>query len=234
MSLQFGAATSDTVDIPNSAFIQNLDPFSWIIVATATTFTNLRAIVGKGTAAAVNRKQIRLNGTAGNIDFIVERATTAAFFQANNATMAPLGAWHAIAATFSSAVSPTMHIYATLYGGPLIECTYQSGATIDGVGAVGNDSASILTLGNSAGHGGALQGHIAYAALYPVAMSLEELRNELRVQRRPAAGKWYPGSNGKGAVIDMSGNGGHGTITGAIPVSNFFPRNLSKRKFFQF
>ena len=37
------------------------------------------------------------------------------------------------------------------------------------------------------------------------------------------SGMWLIGANGTGGVIDVSGNGFHGTVSGALPTSDYLP-----------
>jgi hypothetical protein len=94
-----------------------------------------------------------------------------------------------------------------------------------GSGAFGDNSAADGFIGNLAATNRAFPGLIWSLGIWTRVLS----RDELIAQQdgsRPGGCEafWRPGTNGRGGVLDESGNNHHGTITGAVPTNDYLPR----------
>ena len=121
-----------------------------------------------------------------------------------------------------------------LYGGGLglpltVASAYSSGPTT-GVGTLVDKSANSVRIGGFSGVAQGWPGPIWFAAWFPFAMTVAELRE---AQFYPdkwkalAVAWWAVGAHGTSVVLDQSGNGHHGTMTGAV-TSGAYPLTISQ------
>lgn len=125
----------------------------------------------------------------------------------------------------------------SLYGGNLkvpmtLAAAYSVGPT-SGTVVLVDKSANPLRFGGFSGAAQGFPGVIWMVAWFNYALALDELRTvqfEPWRMRARALGFWLPGCNGTGRVLDESGNGNHGTITGAVPTGDMLPRVFASRR----
>lgn len=91
-----------------------------------------------------------------------------------------------------------------------------------GSGANPDDSASDLIIGNKSNDNAPINGSMGPCAIFNRQLSLGEIHLWQDVARMMmgCAGLWYLGDNGTGTQPDYSGNGNHGTVTGATQSNN--------------
>lgn len=226
MALVFGAGATDKVTITAEAGINNLDPFTWLMWVYPTTLTSLRVLLSKGATTKV----FRLNGTGGNIQVQIARASGGASFITNDTPLSTLDKWYCVAAGVDSSAGAgqMVDIYTGDLTTPLAERAY--GTNSNGSGALTDESASDLTLGGSASS--AFQGRVAVAMIWNRELTLGELIDQ-QFNPRPTSGcvlYEVMGFNGTGTQPDWSGNAHAGTVTGAtveshVPLRPPFGRN---------
>lgn len=213
--LRLGAATSDRVTVPNSTSTQNVMPVTFLIMAAPTTLTANRSFLMKGGAGSSSRKWVRIDAS-NNIGVLVDQTSDTTY----SSSSAPLvaGALNYIAVTIDVSATPEVHIYHGLADKPLSEVTY--GTTTDGSGGASTDASTSLQLWNVFATDGALQGD-GYAAqmiagILPFDLMLEWQRVGTNPVMPGCCGAWDMGTCGQSVVLDKSGNGNHGSITGAV------------------
>lgn len=220
-ALTFGAVNSDRVVVTAATSINNLtaaSSVSWIFPTSLVTGGRLWQ---KGLAGTSPNGAMLLNvqGTAGDIQFAAQRATSNASYVTNTTPIATLNKWYCVAATYNDGATPAMHIYVGTATTPLVEATYST--ALDGSGATKGDSAVNLVVGNFASNTLAFNGRIALHAQWNRALTLGELKAQQFAPHVTSGNVvfMYLGFNGTGTQADWSGNKNNGTVTGAT-VSN--------------
>jgi len=117
MALNFTASTH-RVNHGSGTSLDDLSAFTWAFWVKVTTLTTLRYICAKG---ATTTKYLRLSGTGGNVDFLVDRATTDAQYITNDTPLSSTGSWKFIAVTYDAAATSSMHIYVGSLSSALVE-----------------------------------------------------------------------------------------------------------------
>lgn len=124
--------------------------------------------------------------------------------------------WYGMCATWDgSLTAANIHIY-KLENGVFSEATYQT--STDGITAVASDAADTVVIGNRVGGARSFDGSLAFMQVWARVLSNGEMIQALL----------YPGSimnnlrgfwplwGSSSIEPDLSGNGNHGTVTGAI------------------
>lgn len=222
MALTLGGATSDRITVTAAASINNLAAFAVIAWVFPTTLTDLRMIYSKdnGTGSEVF---FGLNGTGGNVQIQVGRATSNANAVSDDTPLSAANTWHCIAASWDGSTAPK--IYRGSLTVAMVERTYLAGNTA-GSGAQKDDSARDALWGND-GTTLAFQGRMAVAALFNRAPTLAELQSwqfDPRVLSGTVDLKHF-GYNGTGTQLDFSGSANPGAVTGSavgdhVPLRN--------------
>ncbi len=223
-ALTFGAVNSDHVNISSAASIDNLTTFTWIEWVYPTTLTNALKLVQKGHNATGGFSLFQLNGTGGNIEMQVRRATTSSDYITSSTPLATTNAWAFVAGTSNTGTTPVHHIYKGTATAKAVEATY--GTTTDGSGAQSAEGASEpLDVANTAViNANAFKGGIALFAEWNRVLSLGEIQAQQfapHVTSGCVVFIWL-GANGTGTQGDWSGHLNNGTVTGAT-VSNNSP-----------
>lgn len=224
-ALKFGTAITDLVDVGSNASLDTVNTWTMMIWAKPTSLVAFARLFRKAVdLSPFPNKSSRLSGTAGDLQVTVGRATTDTSYITNSTPLAVANAWYCIAITYNSAAAPVTHIYTSNILNNLKEATY--GTATDGSGAVDSDSAANLCIGNGAASACAapdnsFSGNIAIMAHFNVVLTIGEMNTWMGTPmqiRRGLVGLWFLGENGRGLVMDYSGQSNEGTITGAIPV----------------
>lgn len=220
MALTFGAVTSDRVDCGSAAGIDNLSPRTALLWVNITTLTNVRRFLQKGRSGDNTRGIVFfLSGTVGNLAVLADRATTDATYITNDAPLVTTSVWKCVAAVLDVAAGAG-EIVQILTGSlttALVESAY--GTATDGSGALNDDSAYNLVVGNDAeaAPATALQGAIAFAAYFTGAIAtatLEVYRQFPYLVKINAGIRARWSFLGTGTQYDSVG-GNNGTVTGA-------------------
>jgi hypothetical protein len=212
-ALRFGGVNSDRVTIPNAASHQSLATLSMVAWHYPTTAT-AGYIIHKVEVASGGRWNFNRD-SATSTRWKMGHVTNAvsANYQTDDFT---LNEWQFFSATWDFN-TPGYHIYRGKLNRPASEVSYvlQTAPTGSLIASTGN-----LMLGNNAvGLTSALVGVLPFVGLYNRVLTLEEVR---AIQRgdliwRGLVGLWRLGRNGLGLVIDESGTGNHGVLTGTVP-----------------
>lgn len=224
VALRFGAATSNRVTVANSTTTQDVLPMSFLVAYRPSTITANNSLYMKGSAAGSSRKFIRID-TGGQLTVLVDRSGLDTTFTTSSTPLVA-GQIAYILVTIDQSVSPNVHIYAGTPAAPMSEATYSS--TVDGSSGTSSDSATSMQLCNVFAIDNACKGDVWAMQLVGGVLSLADGRRwQQRAAQNPlmpgVRGAWTMGQNGAGKVLDRSGNANHGTITGAIPVSETLP-----------
>lgn len=228
--LTFGANTSDRVDCGSGASLDDLTTGTVLVMEHPTTLTTGRDIVSKYRGATGEGWRFSNGtGTAGLLEFEIERATTTTFYVASSLTRST-GSWYCSAATWDHAATPVVHLYTGLYDAATAEPTYSIAR--DGSGAFSSDAARSLFIGNRdvASPVTSYQGTIAIVAVYNRVLSAAEIdqwRSPRPAPNTPSSGLvlfTLLGDGGStGQQDDQSGNGNHGTVVGCTASSTQLP-----------
>lgn len=224
MALTFGAASTHRVNHGSNSVIDDLNPLTLIMWVYCTTRTSGRYIFNKGANPA---KNLLLSGGTGNIEWVVDRATTDADYITSD-TPLTANVWTYIAITFDSAATPSSRIYTGKRATAAVESTY--GTSTSGSGSVTSDAANSFIVGNSSGLNAAFQGSIADVRYFNRALTLGECIDQQFNPHMDSGCKLYCvyGFNGTGTQPDWSGNANSGAVTGATlavvhPPVAYFP-----------
>lgn len=224
VALRFGAATGNRVTVANSTTTQDVLPMSFLVAYRPSTITANNSLYMKGSAAGASRKFVRID-TGGQVTVLVDRGTLDTTYTTSST---PLVAGQAVflLVTITQAVSPNVRIYAGTPAAPMTEATYST--TTDGSGATASDAATSLQLCNVFATDNSCKGDVWAMQLVSGVLTVEDGRRwQQRAAQNPpmpgVRGAWLLGRNGTGVVFDRSGFNNHGTITGAIPVSEALP-----------
>lgn len=234
MGLRLGAASSDVIDVGSGASIDDLDPFSILILCYPTSTTTDLGLWEKSPTNAL--KKVFLRKLTG-VGLYVARATSASYRYPDTGTghVVVANQWQMFAATFNSAASPNSVLYGSLASDPVKAYTTFTTQNADGSGALTSDAADTARWGNWYIGAGSLtsafQGILAIGAVVNRVLTLDEIRDW---QFNP---RWIPGTvdfhhfgaNGTGVQQDLSGNKNDGTVTGAtvadhVPLSAYTSR----------
>lgn len=209
------AVTSDNVSFGSAASLDALDPFTVMLWVKPSALTSGRILWNKSTSA----KRLRLNGTGGNVEVIVNRATTNTDYVTSNTPLSSTSTWAFVGVVFNSAASAgeVVNIYVGTDTVAVAECTY--GTATDGSGTLTDDSASNFQV---AGGGSAMFGD--YAAIHVCAAALSSAQVESQRQSLSAlassrllAQMGYPTVTDN---TDTSGSGNNGTTSGMTFVTH--------------
>lgn len=234
MPLKFGTVNSDRVVHGAGATLANLPigGFSiWAIVVRTANGANL--FVMSKDAAGTAGWTFMVNNAAGEgqVRAGVLRGTTNADF-ASLAGAVPLNVPTFMGSSYDPAATPQINLYAgpAIPGG--IVTLLSTAAATAGVGTTPDDSASLVYAGNLQ-----LATSVVFKGSmfsYGVCARVLALRDFQAIARRAGGSCAHlvpdcrllarAGSNGRGGVLDESGNANHGTITGAIPTNDYLPR----------
>ncbi|MCL4866140.1 MAG: hypothetical protein KJZ47_09625 [Gemmatimonadales bacterium] len=223
MSLLFGNATSDRVDLGTDTrltALADLTVFGWVY---PTSLINNRALGRKGTDTNARAWEVTLNGTGGNFQLIANSATgtgpDAQIAVTSDTPFSTTSKWYWVAVVMSWAVSTSIYV------GDLN--TLAVARTLSGGGQLGNgaqagDTGGPLIIGNRDNYDRAFPGRIGVFGCVPAILTL----NEVRVLQDDPNGLGGPlywlGEDGASVVKDRSGGGIDGTVTGAT-VAPFVP-----------
>jgi len=215
MSLQFGIATSDRVDVGTGATIQSLAQKTVLAWVFPTALVG--GIWSKTNNAGVQNR-MAVQDTVGNIR-VLHATTVAGSYITNNAPIVK-NKWNCVASSCTDVpATGRIHIYCGDIYTQLKECTYSSAT--DGSGTFGVDTTTNpMAWGNilSAAWQNAFNGYIYLGILWNRVLQLDELRTHQFRPNPKSLGcvlMTMLGANALGVQPDLSGNGNNGTITGA-------------------
>lgn len=223
-ALEFGAATSDRLDVSNDllAGATSLTTIQWL---RPTTLTGTRRLFGFGTSASAHTKRMVLAGTGGNVAINIARAALAADYDGTGTPLATLNKFVCLALTYDESATPSCRLYVGTEQTPMATSALTENSA--GVGSTNSEgTGGIYRLCNTmtASPAFAFQGSCGLAAFFfnrvLVLPELEIWRASSLDEPFPSImggcrGLWYPGNEGGGNALDYSGYGITGTVTGA-------------------
>jgi hypothetical protein len=213
MPLRWGAANSNTVTCGNPQTAPTI--FTAIALLTVTASTGNKRISGKGgTNGFWNFSAPDFFGT-NTLSVGVDYATTDANARsADNAFALNVPFW--AVASFDGTNAP--RLFHGNVGQPILEASYV--AQNAPAGARAAETVSTLHIGNQpSATTASLNGSMWFYGWWPVAMTLGDAQHaiaNLKDYQRAALVFLYPGENGTSRVVDLSGKGNHGTISGPV------------------
>lgn len=222
MSLTFNPASSQRVVIAPATSIDNLSAgTAMVLFRTSSMNQNSRVLIAKGSYLTGTTGWVisgRTNGTTRLVGRVYRATTNTEVVPSGNAYTS--GEWTWVAMAWNLAGSPTLQVYTGNLTSPMT--SYAS--TTGGAGAYRADTADDLQYGNYDGGGSTNTwgGGIAVGMVYNRRLTLDEI---LAIQFNPQRGVGCVayhrfGDNGTGTQYDLSGNGNHGTVTGATQTAN--------------
>lgn len=226
MSLLFGGAASDRVNVGSGTVLDNVNQGTLIALAYPTGSGN-----GRFYQKGVTGQGPLFFSYGASLEIARNRATTAsdALSLVSNFSAHALNQWNWYAGVWNTGgANGDQKLYVGTLTTPFAEPSAYGTQTV-GSGAEGDNSAVDAIIGNNSNAALAFPGRIACVIHYNVALTLGQLR---AVQFGDAVlpgrvGYWELGWNGTGTQPDYSGNGNAGTVTGATvavhaPVRNPF------------
>jgi len=231
-ALTFASSTTDRVTLPTT-FLDNVDPATFVAWVTLRTLSqNAVRIMTKNAGAARHNffPQDFIGGGAGyGLELFRGRATTSLDIHANwtNFFGATANIPMFLAGQSDLNTAGNNRLFVGTQSIPAAEPSSYSVQT-NGSGTATSNAGQVCLIGNQDGQSFSLQGAIHWLGVWNATLSLAEL---LDLQHHPltspllmrALAWWMPGTNGAGPVLDLTGKGNHGLITGAMAVSNNLP-----------
>lgn len=223
MSLLFGGATSDRVDVATDARLTGLSQLTVCGWFYPTTLTNGRMLAQKDQNSGARAWSLSLDGTGGNVQFIVNgylnNGPTSHIHLTSDVPLATLNAWHFVAATVDWGVSGA--IYSGLLTGTITARALASNQV--SADAQASDTGGPMFIGNRTAYDRSFQGRIGGFTVIPAVLTLGQIRT-LAADPRPWGGAPYYelGQSGTGTQPDLSGGGAAGTPTG-LSLAPFVP-----------
>jgi hypothetical protein len=228
------AGAADRVEVA-SASLPWSQLTSWTVIALLQMpIGNAgREIMARGTSGSNNRRiGFGFLGTSGNLRIDSDRATADLDYR-TSANFIALNRWFWLAGSLN--INGTAGALAKFYGGQYSNRTeiarITASTAIDGSGAFQSDAGVPLTIGNTSSNINSPRINLAYIALSQYELGQKDIgditRHPLKVPG--ALGIWFPGMNGRGAILDVSGNRAHGTINGNPVPQPVNPASLSQR-----
>jgi len=228
MALDIGVAGGpNRVNFGSGATLDNVNTVT-VLMWVFPDGSNADGLWDKSEAAYANWRQFSFDQVIANSIIIqFSRATTTAL--STSATNAyTTGAWNFLGFSWDGG-STAPKIYRGALTIPVAEVSY-SGTPTAGSGAIGNDSANSLIIGNLVDLVQGLDGKIATIHMFSRVLSITEMQTvQFRPSLRPANCVLYShlGLVGTGTQPDWSGNGNTGTVTGAtvsahVPLGGLF------------
>lgn len=231
MPIKFGGATSHRLDFGTMGAYAPTK-LSWWGWVSYYAFTGNRQLFVKSDAGNTNASiRVDLTGTVGNCTLRWGRATTGVSYITNTTPFAPLNSPTFVVITLDSTAGAGLiaQMFTAKLGGPLVSAGYST--QTDGSGAF-NSAAGNHCIGASTAGGGSVQSgqFLCWSAgFYPEIILTPSQMLDCYAGRFPRGPKGVthyivrPGRNGTGIVIDESGNGVNGTLSGAIPTNDVLP-----------
>lgn len=213
MALQLTGGDSDRISHGSGASIDNFSELSFLLWAYISSIPpNVRRFFFKSPTDF--EKELSL-GSTGQVSTAMDTDGTDVQATSENSAgnIVTANSWWFIALTVSSGLVP--RLYLGTLSAPVYEVAYASQTA--GTGSPVSDAAGDLVVGNVRTLNRSTAMHAAYASYWNRALSLGELAQQ---QYRPTPGNGCRmfsvyGYNGTGTQPDYSGNGNHGTVTGA-------------------
>lgn len=220
-ALTLGAATSDRIDV-SSDLLAGMTTFTVLKWFVVTTLVGAKRIFETGTSASVVRKRMT-TGASGVISMLVNRATTNADYDSATGVIVA-NQMNCLMWTYNENATPTCVLAMGTPVTPLAALSLTQNAL--GSGGTNTEGAGgIYRIGNSsaASPASALTGRFAVSAIFNRVLTLAEgITWQFSALDKPfpsimagCRGLWYPGKEGASKVLDYSGYGITGTVTGA-------------------
>lgn len=226
--LRNGAASSDRIDIANAASIQTISPWSAGGWFQLNTFANtLPRIFNKG---STDEKRFLFNSSSGDLNAVQVRSGGAAS-STTSTGFVTLGVPQFLVATYAD--GDVMRIYRGSVVSPPSEASYASQsnngttATSDAGSALTIMNRSTVTTANRAMVGVGWTFQLVAAQLTPAQIS-----EWWQTGRPPSPGLVVDldlSADGNLTVLDRSGFGNHGLVTGSVPAGLPLPTLAPKR-----
>lgn len=223
MALTFGGATSDRVVIAGSSTTNTPTEFGLAFWCYPTTLTSLRRMWTKCNGGDTgSRILIRLNGTSGDVEFLVTGNALNATTITSTTPLSATNTWYFVATSYSNSGDKKGYIYAGALGSALSTPTYgtqtaldsmrgdETGSFVWGNGRPGIDSVAFQ---GAIGVGLWINGHAPTLAEWQTLMYTPKVIADLKLYHQL-------GFNGTSTQPDWSGNGNSGTVTGATQSSH--------------
>ena len=225
MSLLFTDAGAQIVDCGSAASLDDLTTATalYLVYCTNAAPTTVRPLAAK-VGPDYFIPYILGSGGSNRWQIEIQRATTFLIASATQANMSTFGEnkWCFIGCSYNTAgANGDQH----LYHGDLITGVAEAAAYTTqtvGSGSVNSNAAANLVLGNINAANRGWPGRIALAMIFNRQLSLGEINNQQFNPHVDSGCVLYIhfGRNSTGTQFDYSGNGNHGTVTGATVAEN--------------
>lgn len=230
MTLNFLSTQNDYVNFGNSAEINNLNDVGtfagWFYRTSAAGDSAYFYKLNSAYTNGISMKAPGVNGLGLRLD--VPMTGTSLRIQTNSSVVT-LNAWNFVCATWdtSSPTATDQKLFVGTLTSPVSEISSYN-FQIAGSGSVNNADSDGLGIGNIPSNPASFArfvGNIGWVGFWSTQLTQGQLR---KIQYKPTASAncvlscWF-GKNGSGTQTDLSGEGNHGTITGATVSSRGLP-----------
>jgi hypothetical protein len=230
-ALKFGAAATNRVEIAANATINTLPAFTVLLRTRVDTIVSGGNFWGKTPNTLTRNHRLQMSGVLGDVQVNIRRTGGAADYKTSDLPIVA-GVPTGLAFTIdTNLTSNCVHIYSWTQTRPFAESTYSS--SVCSTGLTETNTSNPMTWGNALDSGpvysSALQGVIWEGYVWSrvldatVLGGLSKMKAPIPIDPSMVVAMTL-GANGSGRVIDRSGRGNHGTITGAIPSNDVLPR----------
>ncbi len=224
-AIKFGGASTHRLSAPAATSINNLDPLTVWFWGRFDSLASVKGIFVKGAVGANRRMLLDNTGAFNNIRVQVDTTGGTGMLYITNTQCIVAGKPFFVAWTYSFSATPQSHIYVGDLLTPATEQTY--GTSTDGNGGNPDDSGGPLMWGNNAAASQSMPG-VGWVGGYCAGILPLDVIRLQQALCAPLPGITRAlhvfGANGAGTVPDLSGNGNHASITGAVPVGQCLPR----------
>jgi hypothetical protein len=224
MSLYFGNATSDRVNVASGSTLDNINKGTLLVCCNPNATDQSGRFWSKGasvSAGGTGHYCAQTPAASGRFELAIARATSALVASCNvsAASTFAAGKFSFVGFTWDSAgAASDQRIYHADFATAFAEVSSYFSQAL-GSGTVGDDSADDGYLGNFVTANAGFPGHIAPIALWKnvilTTTQMDAWKCDPEMLIGGESGSWWLGDNGTGTVEDHSGNGNHGTVTGA-------------------
>lgn len=231
MALLFGANTTDRVVCGSGATLDQLPSGGAMtaaaIVRRTSNGSNQHVVTKDGNFTGGWNLGVDNNAVEGELNFFIFRATSNTQARSNTSNALALNTWSVVAVVFDESAGQRAKLYLSTLDVPIAEVSGYDGVTQNGSGAIGNDSAHDVQVGNLQRSSLPFKGDIAHCGIWNRALTVGELDLFRQYPRLRQAGcvDLLDLTSGASPLADLSGNGNAGTITGAtVSVNPPMPR----------
>jgi hypothetical protein len=229
MALTVTGGSSNRINHGSASMFDNLATWTWLLWIKTGTLTTFKPIFDKKTTTGY---RLFSPGTGGGARLAASSDNAGGQVFYRTTTALSDNTFHCVAVTFDNAGSAgeKFNIYTGTLTAALAEASYDT--TTDFTGAVSDNAAGDVLIGNNTGLADGYPAAFSYAIHWNRVLPLAELQSQQFHPRVSSGCLLFTayGYNGTGTQPDWSGNGNAGTVTGATLSDHVPLRGLRRRR----